>query len=85
MKLDTAYDLGNSLKISVCSVHPYSPSYPVTTTNGTSSLGGTSIEVTLGEKFIVGDIITAIVQTLQDIKYQLMLLTQVQPGVQQLL
>jgi len=32
----------------------------VTTTNGTSSALGTSIEVTLGEKFVIGDIITAI-------------------------
>ena len=55
-----AGDLGNSLKISVCGgANPYSQA-SVTTTNGTSSLGGTSIEVTLGEKFIVGDIITAI-------------------------
>jgi len=52
--------LGNSLKIQVCGgANPYSQS-SVTTTNGTSALGGTSIEVTLGEKFIVGDIITAI-------------------------
>ena len=55
-----AGDLGNSLKIQVCGgANPYSQA-TVTTTNGTSSLGGTSIEVTLGEKFIVGDIITAI-------------------------
>ena len=52
--------LGNSLKISVCGgANPYAQA-SVTTTNGTSALGGTSIEVTLGEKFIVGDIITAI-------------------------
>ena len=55
-----AGDLGNSLKISVCGgANPYAQS-SVTTTNATSSLAGTSIEVTLGEKFIVGDIITAI-------------------------
>jgi len=55
-----AGDLGNSLKISVCGgANPYAQA-SVTTTNGTSSAGGTSIEVTLGEKFIVGDIITAI-------------------------
>lgn len=52
--------LGNSLKIQVCGgANPYSQA-SVTTTNGTSALAGTSIEVTLGEKFIVGDIITAI-------------------------
>ena len=52
--------LGNSLKVSVCGgANPYAQS-SVTTTNATSSLAGTSIEVTLGEKFIVGDIITAI-------------------------
>ncbi len=52
--------LGNSLKVSVCGgANPYAQA-SVTTTNGTSSAGGTSIEVSLGEKFIVGDIITAI-------------------------
>jgi len=52
--------LGNTLKVSVCGgANPYAQA-SVTTTNGTSSAGGTSIEVTLGEKFIVGDIITAI-------------------------
>ena len=52
--------LGNSLKVSVCGgANPYAQA-SVTTTNGTSALGGTSIEVALGEKFIVGDIITAI-------------------------
>ena len=52
--------LGNSLKVSVCGgANPYAQA-SVTTTNGTSSAGGTSIESTLGEKFIVGDIITAI-------------------------
>ena len=52
--------LGNSLKISVCGgANPYSQA-SVTTTNGTSTVGGTSIEVTLGEKFIVGDILTLI-------------------------
>ena len=55
-----AGDLGNSLKIQVCGgANPFSQA-SVTTTNGTSALNGTSIEVTLGEKFIVGDIITAI-------------------------
>jgi len=52
--------LGNSLKISSCGgANAYSQA-TVTTTNGTSSKGGTSIEVTLGQKFVVGDIITAI-------------------------
>ena len=52
--------LGNSLKVSVCGgANPYSQA-SVTTTNGTSSADGTSIEVSLGEKFIVGDIVTAI-------------------------
>ncbi len=51
---------GNSLKVSVCGgANPYAQA-SVTTTNGTTALAGTSIEVTLGEKFIVGDIITAI-------------------------
>jgi len=55
-----AGDLGNSLKIQVCGgANPYSQA-SVTTTNGTSAIDGTSIEVTLGEKFIVGDILTAI-------------------------
>jgi len=55
-----AGDLGNSLKISVCGgANPYAQA-TVTTTNGTTALAGTSIEVTLGEKFIVGDIVTAI-------------------------
>ncbi len=55
-----AGSLGNSLKVSVCGgANPYAQA-SVTTTNGTSALGGTTIEVTLGEKFIVGDIITAI-------------------------
>ena len=52
--------LGNSLKIQVCGgANPYAQA-SVTTTNGTSAVGGTTIEVTLGEKFIVGDIITLI-------------------------
>ena len=52
--------LGNSLKINSCGgANAYAQS-SVTTTNGTSSKGGTSIEVSLGEKFVVGDIITAI-------------------------
>ncbi len=55
-----AGDLGNSLKVSVCGgANPYAQA-SVTTTNGTSAVAGTSIEVTAGEKFIVGDIITAI-------------------------
>ena len=55
-----AGDKGNSLKTSVCGgANPFAQS-GVTTTNGSSALAGTSIEVTLGEKFIVGDIITAI-------------------------
>ena len=52
--------LGNSLKISSCGGSAAYAATTVTTTNGTSSLGGTSIEVTLGEKFVIGDIITAI-------------------------
>ena len=52
--------LGNSLKISACGGASAFAATTVTTTNGTSSILGTSIEVTLGEKFIVGDIITAI-------------------------
>ena len=52
--------LGNSLKINSCgSANAYSQA-SVTTTNGTASKAGTSIPVTLGEKFIVGDIITAV-------------------------
>jgi len=54
--------LGNSLKISVCGgLEAYqSQAASVTTTNGTTAILGTSIEVTLGEKFVVGDIIVAI-------------------------
>ncbi len=52
--------LGNSLKISSCGGSAAYEATTVTTTNGTSSKGGTSIEVTLGEKFVIGDIITAI-------------------------
>jgi hypothetical protein len=52
--------LGNSLKISACGGASAFAATTVTTTNGTTSILGTSIEVTLGEKFIVGDIITAI-------------------------
>ena len=55
-----AGSLGNSLKVSVCGgANPYAQA-SVTTTNGTASVGGTSVPVTLGEKFVVGDIITAI-------------------------
>ena len=32
----------------------------ITTTNGTSAIGGNSVEVTAGEKFKVGDVLTAI-------------------------
>ena len=52
--------LGNSLKVSACGGAAAFAATTVTTTNGTSSIGGSSIEVTLGEKFVVGDIITAI-------------------------
>lgn len=52
--------LGNSLKIQACGGAAAFAATTVTTTNGTTSILGTSIEVTLGEKFIVGDIITAI-------------------------
>ena len=52
--------LGNSLKVSACGGAAAFAATTVTTTNGTTSIGGSSIEVTLGEKFIVGDIITAI-------------------------
>ena len=52
--------LGNSLKINSCGGAAAFAASGVTTTNGTSVLGHTSIEVTLGEKFVVGDIITAI-------------------------
>jgi hypothetical protein len=56
--------LGNSLKINSCgSAAAYSAS-AVTTTNGTSDASDADerdkLEVTLGEKFVVGDIITAI-------------------------
>ena len=52
--------LGNSLKINSCGGSAAYSATGVTTTNGTSAKGGTSIEVTLGEKFVIGDIITAI-------------------------
>ena len=52
--------LGNSLKVSACGGAAAFAATTVTTTNGTTSIGGSSIEVTLGEKFVVGDIITAI-------------------------
>ena len=52
--------LGNSLKVNSCGGSAAYAATTVTTTNGTSALGGTSIEVTLGEKFVIGDIITAI-------------------------
>ena len=49
---------GNNLKISVCqSANAYSQSN-VTTTNATASVGGTSVPVTAGQVFVVGDIIT---------------------------
>ena len=51
---------GNSLKISSCGSAAAYANSAVTTTNGTSATLGASIEVTLGEKFVVGDIITAI-------------------------
>ncbi len=52
--------LGNSLKINSCgSANAYSQSN-VTTTNSTAAKGATSVPVTLGEKFVVGDIITGI-------------------------
>ena len=52
--------LGNSLKISSCGGSAAYAATTVTTTNGTASIGGSTIPVTLGEKFVVGDIITAI-------------------------
>ena len=52
--------LGNSLKINSCGSATAFAQASVTTTNATSALAGTSIGVTLGEKFVVGDIITAI-------------------------
>ena len=52
--------LGNSLKINSCGSAAAYAASAVTTTNGTSAIGAASIEVTLGEKFVVGDIITAI-------------------------
>jgi phage tail sheath protein FI len=52
--------LGNSLKVSSCGgVNAYSQS-GVTTTNGTALISTGSIPVTLGEKFVIGDIITAV-------------------------
>ena len=49
---------GNDLKISVCqNANAYSQS-SVTTTNATASVGGTSVPVTAGQVFVVGDIIT---------------------------
>ena len=55
-----AGSLGNSLKVSVCGGAAAYAATTVTTTNGTSALAGTSVPVTLGEKFVVGDVITAI-------------------------
>ena len=52
--------LGNSLKISSCGGSAAYAATTVTTTNSTASIAGSTIPVTLGEKFIVGDIITAI-------------------------
>ena len=52
--------LGNSLKINSCGGSAAYSATGVTTTNGTSAKGGTSIEVTLVEIFVIGDIITAI-------------------------
>jgi phage tail sheath protein FI len=52
--------LGNSLKISSCGGAAAYAAAGVTTTNGTAAVAGSTIPVTLGEKFIVGDIITAI-------------------------
>ena len=52
--------LGNSLKISSCGGSAAYAATTVTTTNGTAAIGGATVPVTLGEKFIVGDIITAI-------------------------
>ena len=49
---------GNNLKISVCqSANAFSQSN-VTTSNATASIGGTSVPVTAGQVFVVGDIIT---------------------------
>jgi len=52
--------LGNSLKINSCGSANAFAQASVTTTNATSVVDGTSIGVTLAEKFVVGDIITAI-------------------------
>ena len=55
-----AGDIGNSLRISSCGGSAAYAATTVTTTNGTASIGGATVPVTLGEKFVVGDIITAI-------------------------
>ena len=52
--------LGNSLKISSCGGSAAYAATTVTTTNSTAAIGAATVPVTLGEKFIVGDIITAI-------------------------
>ena len=52
--------LGNSLKISSCGGAAAYAKVTTTTTNSTASAAGSTIPVTLGEKFIVGDIITNI-------------------------
>jgi hypothetical protein len=52
--------LGNSLKISSCGSAAAYAATTVTTTNGTATIATGSVPVTLGEKFVVGDIITAI-------------------------
>jgi len=53
-----AGDLGNSLKVSMCSGSAAFSEASVTTTNATSSVGDSSIGVTLAEKFVVGDKVT---------------------------
>ena len=52
--------LGNSLKISSCGGTAAYAATTVTTTNGTAAKGGATVPVTLGEKFVIGDIITNI-------------------------
>ena len=52
--------LGNNLKISVCGGSTAFSEAAATTTNGTAAVGGTTVPVSAGEDFVVGDRITAI-------------------------
>ena len=52
--------LGNSLKVSSCGGADAYAKAATTTTNGTAAVAGSTIPVTLGQNFVVGDIITAI-------------------------